>query len=163
MRVASIFRAISGSASVLALAVGAPAMAQAPDDGAESDDEAIVVFGMGETKQVQEVSALDIQMITPGSSPIKAIERLPSVNIQASDPFGNYEWSTRVTIRSFTQDKLGHTLDGIPLGNMQYGNFNGLHVSRAISSENLGSVRVTQGAGAIASQATTLNSYTLCR
>ena len=153
MRIASIFRTVSGGASVIALAVSAPAMAQAPED-AESDDEAIIVFGQGETRQVQEVSALDIQMLTPGASPIKAIEKLPSVNIQASDPFGNYEWSTRVTIRSFTQDKLGHTLDGIPLGNMQYGNFNGLHVSRAISSENLGSVRVTQGAGAIGSQAT---------
>ncbi len=118
--------------------------AQTPGEG---DEEAIVVFGKGETRQVQEVEALDIQLLTPGASPIKAIEKLPSVNVWASDPFGDYEWSTRVTIRSFTQDKLGRTVDGIPLGNMQYGNFNGLHVSRAISSENVGSARVSQGAG----------------
>ncbi len=151
MRVAAIRKAVSGGASVIALAIATPALAQAPGEG---DEEAIIVFGKGETRQVQEVEALDIQLLTPGASPIKAIEKLPSVNVQASDPFGNYEWSTRVTIRSFTQDKLGHTLDGIPLGNMQYGNFNGLHVSRAISSENLGSVRVSQGAGAIGTQAT---------
>jgi iron complex outermembrane receptor protein len=137
-----------------AFAAAEAAEAVAADASASDDGGEIVVFGQGETRQVQEIDARDIQALTPGSSPIKAIEKLPSVNIQASDPFGNYEWSTRVTVRSFTQDKLGHTLDGIPLGNMQYGNFNGLHVSRAISSENLGSVRVSQGSGAIGTQAT---------
>lgn len=120
---------------------------------AEADD-SIIVFGRGETRQVQQIDARDIQILVPGASPIRAIEKLPSVNIQASDPFGNYEWSTRVTIRSFNQSQLGFNLDGIPLGDMQYGNHNGLHVSRAISSENLGSVRVSQGAGAIGTQAT---------
>ncbi len=126
--------------------------AEAASDSADAD--AIVVFGQGETRQVQQVDAKDIQILTPGTSPIRAIEKLPSVNIQASDPFGNYEWSTRVTIRSFTQDKLGFNLDGIPLGDMQYGNYNGLHVSRAISSENISTVRVSQGAGALSSQST---------
>jgi len=136
--------------------VATPAMAQPPaadaDAGAEGDE--IVVFGKGETRQVQEVTAQDIVKLTPGSSPIKAIEKLPSVNVQASDPFGNYEWSTRVTIRSFSQNQLGFNFDGIPLGDMSYGNYNGLHVSRAISSENIGTVRVSQGAGALGSQAT---------
>lgn len=140
----------------------APAIAQAQTDAdgtqlamaaAAAGDE-IVVFGKGETRQVQEIKAADIQILTPGSSPIRAIEKLPSVNIQASDPFGNYEWSTRVTIRSFAQSQLGFNLDGIPLGDMQYGNHNGLHVSRAISSENISSVRVSQGAGAIGTQST---------
>lgn len=120
---------------------------------AEGTDE-IVVFGRGETRQVQEVDAADIQILTPGSSPIKAIEKLPSVNVQASDPFGNYEWSTRVTIRAFNQSQLGFNFDGIPLGDMQYGNHNGLHISRIVSPENIGSVRVSQGAGAIGTQST---------
>lgn len=135
--------------------IAAPAMAQPPAadaEGAEGED--IVVFGTGETRQVQEVTAKDIRTLTPGSSPIKAIEKLPSVNVQASDPFGNYEWSTRVTIRSFSQSQLGFNFDGIPLGDMSYGNYNGLHISRAISSENISSVRVSQGAGAIGSQST---------
>jgi iron complex outermembrane receptor protein len=135
-----------------------PAIAQTVTpiaDGAAPEAEAeIVVFGRGETRQVQEITARDIVTLTPGSSPIKAIEKLPSVNIQASDPFGNYEWSTRVTIRSFSQSQIGFNFDGIPLGDMSYGNYNGLHISRAISSENVGSVRLTQGAGAIGSQAT---------
>jgi iron complex outermembrane receptor protein len=135
--------------------IATPAMAQQPAADAENADGAeIIVFGEGETRQVQEVTAQDIRSLTPGSSPIKAIEKLPSVNVQASDPFGNYEWSTRVTIRSFSQSQLGFNFDGIPLGDMSYGNYNGLHISRAISSENIGSVRVSQGAGAIGSQAT---------
>ncbi|MEI9851437.1 MAG: hypothetical protein WDN24_12040 [Sphingomonas sp.] len=32
---------------------------------------------------------------------------------------------------------------------MQYGNHNGLHISRIVSPENVGLVRVSQGAGAI--------------
>jgi iron complex outermembrane receptor protein len=129
-----------------------PAAAEAAE--AADDDGSIVVFGKGETRQVQEVSAADILILTPGSSPNRAIEKLPSVNIQASDPFGNYEWSTRVTIRSFAQSQLGFNLDGIPLGDMQYGNHNGLHVSRAVSSENISNVRVSQGAGSLGTQST---------
>jgi iron complex outermembrane receptor protein len=139
-------------ASVATLAMSVPALAQAPADDAGAEE--IVVFGRGETRQVQEVKSADILALTPGTSPLKAIEKLPSVNFQASDPFGNYEWSTRVTIRSFSQNQLGFTFDGIPLGDMSYGNLNGLHISRAISSENIGSVRVSQGAGSIGTQST---------
>jgi len=149
--------AACASLTAMAIALASPAWADEAPDAAAPDaaaDAEIVVFGRGETRQVQEVSAADIQVLTPGSSPIRAIEKLPSVNIQASDPFGNYEWSTRVTIRSFAQSQLGFNLDGIPLGDMQYGNHNGLHVSRAISSENISIVRVSQGAGAIGTQST---------
>ncbi|MBT2187986.1 TonB-dependent receptor [Sphingobium nicotianae] len=136
-----------------ALSLAAPALAQAPADDAEGGAD-IVVFGRGETRQVQEVSAADLVTLTPGTSPLKAIEKLPSVNFQSADPFGNYEWSTRVTIRAFSQNQLGFTFDGIPLGDMSYGNMNGLHISRAISPENIGVVRVSQGAGSIGTQST---------
>ncbi len=127
----------------------APAADAAAVDGAD-----IIVFGRGETRQVQEIKARDIVVLTPGTNPLKAIEKLPSVNFQSADPFGNYEWSQRLSIRSFDQTRLGFTLDGIPLGDMNYGNHNGLHVTRAISSENIGSVRVSQGAGSLGTQAT---------
>ncbi len=126
-----------------------PAAADAAVDGAD-----IIVFGRGETRQVQEIKARDIVVLTPGTNPLKAIEKLPSVNFQSADPFGNYEWSQRITIRSFNQNQLGFTFDGIPLGDMSYGNHNGLHITRAISSENIGSVRVSQGAGSLGTQAT---------
>ena len=137
--------------------LAAPAYAQdavVPADEAATDGDAIVVFGKGETRQVQEVKAADIAVLLPGTSPIRAIEKLPSVNIQSADAFGNYEWSTRVTIRSFNQNQLGFNFDGIPLGDMSYGNHNGLHISRIVSPENIGVVRVSQGAGAIGTQST---------
>ncbi|WP_420146142.1 TonB-dependent receptor [Sphingobium sp.] len=127
----------------------APADAVAAAAGAE-----IIVFGRGETRQVQEIAARDIVTLTPGTNALKAIEKLPSVNFQSSDPFGNYEWSQRVTIRSFNQNQLGFTFDGIPLGDMSYGNHNGLHITRAVSSENIGNVRVSQGAGSLGTQST---------
>ena len=149
----TLFWSLLASSTAIAGPAYAQDMALPVEAVAEGGGE-IVVFGKGQTRQVQEIDASDIQILTPGISPIRAIEKLPSVNIQSADPFGNYEWSTRVTIRSFNQNQLGFTFDGIPLGDMSYGNHNGLHISRATSSENIGSIRVSQGAGAIGSQST---------
>ncbi|MBA4162282.1 MAG: TonB-dependent receptor [Novosphingobium sp.] len=121
---------------------------------AEAETADIVVFGQGQSRQVQQVKARDIQILAPGTSPLRAIEKLPSVNVQSADPFGAYEWSTRITIRGFNQNQLGFNLDGIPLGDMTYGNNNGLHISRAISSDNIGRTLVSQGSGSIGTQST---------
>jgi iron complex outermembrane receptor protein len=139
-------------ASCILLPVGA--FAQAPDDTADNAEEAIIVFGQGQTRQVQELDSVDLAILAPGTSPLKAIEKLPSVNFQSADPFGTYEWSSRVSIRGFNQNQLGYTLDGIPLGDSSYGNNNGLHIGRAIISENIGVTRVSQGSGSIGTQAT---------
>ena len=100
--------------------ISTPAWAQtSPAEAAEENSSAeIIVIGRGETRQVQELSNDDLGVLAAGTSPLKAIEKLPSVNFQSADPFGNYEWSTRVTIRGFNQNQLGFTLDGIPLGDM---------------------------------------------
>jgi iron complex outermembrane receptor protein len=121
------------------------------DDAAVADAvlEEVVVFGRGETRQVQSVAVAQIEQLPPGTSPLKAVEKLPGVNFQAADPYGAYEWSTRISIRGFNQNQLGFTLDGVPLGDMSYGNHNGLHASRAVSSENVGKIVVSQGAGAL--------------
>jgi len=144
--------------SLASVALGAlmaqPALAQGQPAATASDENVIVVYGQGETRQVQEISDAEVRLLLPGTSVIRAIEKLPSVNIQSADAFGNYEWSARVTIRSFNQNQLGFTFDGIPLGDMSYGNHNGLHISRAISSENVGSVVVSQGAGSLGTNST---------
>ena len=133
-----------------------PVMAQQSNAPTTVDPEEaeIVVFGQGETRQVQEVSSKELLILAPGTSPLKAIEKLPSVSFQSADPFGTYEWSSRVSIRGFNQNQLGYTLDGIPLGDSSYGNNNGLHIGRAIISENIGVTRVSQGSGSIGTQAT---------
>ena len=114
----------------------------------------IVVLGFGQTRQVQTVTASDLAMLTPGTSPLKAISKLPGVNFQSADAFGAYEWSARISLRGFNQNQLGFTLDGVPLGDMSYGNYNGLHISRAIISEDLGSVSVSQGSGSLGTAST---------
>ncbi|RZM19510.1 MAG: TonB-dependent receptor, partial [Sphingomonas sp.] len=132
--------------------VAAPAEVQADPAPETSSD--IVVLGFGQSRQVQSVSAVDLARLTPGSSPLKAIEKLPGVNFQASDPFGAYEWAVRISLRGFNQNQLGFTLDGVPLGDMSYGNVNGLHISRAIISENVARTEVAQGAGALGTAST---------
>lgn len=114
----------------------------------------IVVLGQGQARQVQEIGAADIALEVAGISPLKAIDKLPGVNFQSADPFGTYEWSSRISIRGFSQQQLGFTLDGVPLGDMSYGNHNGLHISRAIISENVGRVEVAQGAGSLSAAST---------
>ncbi|MGV3771242.1 MAG: TonB-dependent receptor [Sphingobium phenoxybenzoativorans] len=126
----------------------APAAAAAADASADSGED-IIVLGFGEVRQVQTIGKDDIALLTPGTTPLKAISKLPGVNFQSADAFGAYEWSSRISLRGFNQNQLGFTLDGVPLGDMSYGNYNGLHVSRAIISENLGTVAVSQGAGSL--------------
>ncbi len=143
-------------------ALACQAYAAEPETGAVPDASAspaesmqvVEITGTGQSRQVQNISRKDLAKMLPGSSPLKALEKLPGVSFQSSDPFGAYEWSTRISIRGFNQGQLGFTLDNIPLGDMSYGNNNGLHISRAISSENVGSVVVSQGAGALGTAST---------
>ncbi len=115
----------------------------------EAADEAIVVIGQGQVRQGQTLDAEVLATLPAGTSPIRLVQRLPGVAVSGADTFGAYEWAARINIRGFSQNQLGFTLDGVPLGDMSYANHNGLHISRAIISENLGSVSLTQGSGAI--------------
>jgi iron complex outermembrane receptor protein len=138
--------------AVAALSAGAAWGQSAPAPDADTTPVAadvIVVIGQGEVRQSQTLTAADLQIEAAGSSPIKLIESLPGVNYTAADPFGAYEWAVNINIRGFQKDQLGYTLDGVPLGDMSYGNYNGLHISRAIISENLAKVELAQGAAAL--------------
>jgi iron complex outermembrane receptor protein len=133
--------------------------AAAPAPAAEAKAEVpkvqvVETFGRGQSRQVQNISRNDMAKIAPGSSAFKAMEKLPGVSFQSADPFGIYEWSTRLNIRGFSQNQLGFTLDNIPLGDMSYGNHNGLHISRAVITENLVRVSVSQGAGGLGTAST---------
>lgn len=128
--------------------------AAAASSGLAGAPQVVEITGQGQSRQVQNITRGDLVKAIPGASPLKALEKLPGVNFQSADPFGAYEWSTRISIRGFNQNQLGFTLDNIPLGDMSYGNNNGLHISRAISSENVGRVAVSQGAGALGTAST---------
>ena len=140
-------------ASALALCLAAPAMAAeaAAETAATASDgvEEIVIMGRGETRQVQTIQAVDILAAAPGTSPIKILSKLPGVNFQSADAFGAYEWAVRISVRGFNQNQLGFTLDDIPLGDMSYGNHNGMHISRALINETIGKTELSQGSGTL--------------
>ena len=119
-----------------------------------TNTETITVTASGEFRDEQELAAPVLLEEAPGTSPIKSLEQLPSVNFQAADPYGSYEWAVRISVRGFNQNQLGFTLDDIPLGDMSYGNWNGLHISRAITDENIGHITLSQGTGALETAST---------
>lgn len=141
--------------ALAALLIAAPALAQQSTARALRDTTQrlgtiqITASGQGEARAVNAVSKRELQRNPAGSSALKALEKLPGINFQSADPWGAYEWSTRITIRGFQTAQIGQTLDGLPLGDMSYGNFNGLGVNRAIDAENLGGAGVAQGNGAL--------------
>ena len=105
--------------------------------------------GQGEARAASGLNKRELQERAPGTSALKAVERLPGVNFQSSDPWGQYEWSNRITMRGFQTQQIGQTFDGLPLGDMSYGNFNGLGIGRAVDAENLAGASVAQGSGAL--------------
>ncbi|MDR2366031.1 MAG: TonB-dependent receptor [Zoogloeaceae bacterium] len=129
-----------------------PVCAQEAEDAVQTED--ISVFGQGEVRQVQNITREDLQKAVPGANPTKVLEKLPGVHFQSADPLGANEWSSRLTVRGFTQQYLGYTLDDIPLGDSAYAAHNGLSIGRAIIAENIGRVTLSQGAGALGTPST---------
>lgn len=105
--------------------------------------------GQGESRTVNALGKRELQERTAGTTALKALEKLPGVNFNSSDPLGQYEWSNRITMRGFQTQQVGQTFDGLPLGDMSYGNFNGLGIGRAVDAENLAGASVAQGSGAL--------------
>ncbi|WDS35971.1 TonB-dependent receptor [Pseudoxanthomonas sp.] len=147
---ACAFPALAGAVEpAVDAATDADADTAAADANGAKQLDAVSVVARGSTRQVQHISQQDIERLPAGSSPLKAIDKLPGVQFQSADATGAYEWATATYLHGFDQSRLGFTLDGVPLGNMSYGVTNGLSITRAIQSENIGSVELAQGAGAL--------------
>ena len=95
------------------------------------------------------LGGVEIQKLLPGSNALKAVETLPGVVFQTADPWGIDEQNEQLFIHGFSTQQLGYTLDGVPLGDQQYGNYNGLSPARAVSSENIARVDLSTGAAAL--------------
>jgi len=132
-----------------------PAADQAPDaEAAAAAPIATVEVATRKTRSSVAMSKSDMQKILPGINPLKALQTLPGVSFQTADPWGNNEQNLSLFIHGFSGQQLGYTLDGVPLGDQQYGNYNGLSPQRAITSENVGSVILSTGAGDLATAST---------
>ncbi|MFC4763484.1 TonB-dependent receptor [Dyella koreensis] len=111
--------------------------------------EGVSVIGQGETRQVQRVTPADTTVLPAGTSIQKVLNRMPGVNVQSNDAFGANEESQTISLRGFNGQRLGYTLDGVPLGDNAYGNYNGLNISRALISENAVGAELAEGIGSL--------------
>src|SRR2546427_163913 len=143
-------------AVAIALSAASAHAATAADTGASTDAalsaqtlDTVSVIGQGETRQVQRITTVDKQVLPPGTSGQKILDRLPGVSVQSNDAFGANEESQTISLRGFDKSRLGYTLDGIPLGDNSYGNYNGLSIARAIIAENLADAELSQGIGSL--------------
>nr|WP_255550746.1 TonB-dependent receptor [Granulicella sp. dw_53] len=116
--------------------------------------DSVTVTAPGETRSEQSLDSKALLETAPGTSPIAVLAHLPSVSVTSADPYGAYEWALRISVRGFNQNQLGFTLDDVPLGDMSYGNLNGLHISRAIINENIGRITMSQGTGSLETAST---------
>ena len=145
---------------LLATAIGAiaarPALAAdaAPTAPAADDATQTILVTAKPTRSATAITKSEIQKILPGVSPLKAIETLPGVLYVTADPWGNNEQNAQIFIHGFNFQQLGYTLDGLPLGDQNYGNYNGLSPQRAVISENVGRVVVSTGAGDLGTPST---------
>lgn len=114
-----------------------------------AEAEEVSVVGSGSTRQVQSISREQIEKSVPGTSPYKIMNQMPGVAFNSADPLGIDTWSQSIYMHGFSQDQLGFTLDGMPLGAQTYRAYNGMNVNNAISPENIRRMAVSQGAGSL--------------
>jgi hypothetical protein len=148
IRFTSSLFALAG-ALLYANAASAQTAATQPSDATTDDVSAIVVTAKT-TRSATAIPQSEIQKILPGVSPLKAIQTLPGVLYITADPWGYNEQNAQIFIHGFAANQLGYTMDGLPLGDQSYGNYNGLSPQRAVISENVGRVVVSTGAGDLA-------------
>lgn len=143
---ASAAVAEDGQGQVIRTAAVAPAQAGllASDPDSTQVDE-IVVVGSGETRSVSTLLPQNLDVLPPGTSIQKALNVLPGVMAQSIDALGVNEQSLSLQVRGFNTTHLGYSLDGMPLGDGAYNNYNGLTISRALISENLGRADLATG------------------
>ena len=150
-------RASLSLTAISAALIAAPGRAQearaADPNAAGTNTETIIVTAKA-TRSATAIPQAEMQKILPGVSPLKAIETLPGVFYVTADPWGNNEQNAQIFIHGFNFQQLGYTMDGVPLGDQNYGNYNGLSPQRAVISENVGRVVVTTGAGDLGTPST---------
>ena len=146
---AALFATSPAFAEAAAVATTDAVSATGATDAA-ADDASTIIVTAKMTRSATAISGVEMQKILPGVSPLRAIQTLPGVLYITADPWGNNEQNAQLFIHGFAGNQLGYTMDGIPLGDQSYGNYNGLSPQRAVTSENVARVVVATGAGDLA-------------
>ena len=128
---------------------GQPNPTPAKDKKTTSDLDSVQVTGkaVGFTNTV--IPKDELKFEPPLSSVTDAVNMAPGVNITQGGVFDSDDYSTGITLRGFTQDQLGFTIDGLPNGSAGYAG--GSKPNRFLDSENLASATVSQGTADIGS------------
>lgn len=135
--------------------VAAKAGSTTQDQTVKADDAvATVEISSQSTRSSVSLRGNEIQKILPGINPVKSLQTLPGVTFATADPWGNNEQNLSLFVHGFNGQQLGYTMDGVPLGDQQYGNYNGLSPQRAVISENVRNVILSSGAGNLATPST---------
>ena len=140
----------TATAAADAAAPAAPAIQDTTPQGAI----ATVEISTRKTRSSVAMGGAEIQKVLPGVNPLKALQALPGVSFQTADPWGNNEQNLSLFVHGFNAQQMGFTMDGVPLGDQSYGNYNGLAPQRALTSENVRSVVLATGAGDLGTPST---------
>lgn len=140
-----LFKSASAVAIAACLMFATQVQAAEADAAVGGEVEELVVVGSGETRSVSTLTPSNLEVVPPGTSVQKALNFLPGVMAQSIDALGVNEQSLSLQVRGFNTTHLGYTLDGMPLGDGAYNNYNGLTISRALISDNLGRADLATG------------------
>jgi len=138
------------TAAMVLLGVSIPAIAQESGSGMEVF-ETFTAVGQGESRANNSLNLEALEIAMPGALPEKMVDKIPGVNVVSRDPFGFYEFGNDIRVRAFNINNLGVTLDGVPVGtsNPRYGS----PIGRLVDSQNLTTIKVSQGAGDVTTPA----------
>ncbi|MGI4747087.1 MAG: TonB-dependent receptor, partial [Janthinobacterium lividum] len=140
---------VSPGPAVKSAPTSLPAAASSGKDGKHQGGlEQLRVLGRRQANWVvTPVDAKTIAQFVPGTNALKALTTLPGVMYNSGDPQGLNTWGTSFLMHGFTQNQIGMSLDGMPLGDQSWTNTNGLSPASAISTENIARVDVSASAG----------------
>lgn len=138
----------------IALAMGQVAFAEeAKEEESSAEMETVLVVGKSVARANNLVTEEMLHQQSNITNVMAAVDNLPGIMIQEGDTFGSDDWSASISMRGFVVDlnnqQLGMTMDGIPLGESNYGG--GTKPNRWLDSENLMTVEVSQGTSDISS------------
>lgn len=112
----------------------------------------VVVSGAAVAFTNNELPPVLLKFSAPLTSVVDVVNLLPGVNVTPGGVFDSDDWSMGITMRGFTQDQLGFTIDGLPNGATSYGG--GAKPNRFLDPENLRGVSISQGTSDIGSPST---------
>ncbi|GAP25374.1 TonB-dependent receptor [Gluconobacter frateurii NBRC 101659] len=118
----------------------------------KSGSEAMTVHAhrSGPHSAVEVVSRQTLDHFVAGTSPMQVLAlTTPGANFASDDAFGLDTVANTLYVRGFNQTQLGVSLDGIPMGGQGFHNWNGLGVDQMEIQENIESLTMSQGAGAL--------------